>query len=686
MRDRFQSPSVADADLPGRRADDRPGRGEGDAAVDGRRRRLLRAIGAVSAAGLAGCTEEGNDGRTVDPRRPPDADGPPPADRDLPDVDVTYYGVTTVNPVETGFNPTRGDIPWESVGAVGFQTLRDDRGERPQSLLSDVSVSDTEIALTFRETGWSNGEPVLGEDLYVAHKIDRLAADRSFATVAEEGPDAVREAIEELDYDGRTCYLRSPNGYFGRFNRRFLREMAIPARLVRNRFQYREWLDRMEAIDDPWSDAGRVEIEGIRAEIRERSYDDPAAELLTNGAFQLEEVTDRQYIMAPNEHHYNADLINWPRLVFDYVPSESSRKGALMSGSVDGVNALRMTESAFDDLPDEIYPYPVDRFRGRNLVVNHEHEWLGRTEVRQAIAHAIDREALSRSVNGFATEGVEVPCAIHDAVQATWLGDLRGAFDAYEGGDDRVAALLESAGLSREGGSWVTPDGETLSFTLTADINEPTYAQTVAAHLSRAGIDVGVDTVESTTYQQKLRGGTFEAAIGWWGRGNRNPGRALRLFARLLELDRSQWINYGYWDRATKEDLVENTRAEWSSEGGPGLANLTPELVEPFTVDAPPVGDPSGDLREYPAASLSMRLPSLADEDDYREAIRTLAWLVNYDLPILPLTAEFDVAYQNVRDWVTPAADSADWQRYPLHLVNEGAVRANPDGRGGAVD
>lgn len=61
-----------------------------------------------------------------------------------------------------------------------------------------------------------------------------------------------------------------------------------------------------------------------------------------------------------------------------------------------------------------------------------------------------------------------------------------------------------------------------------------------------------------------------------------------------------------------------------------------PADLDMFALEAPPVGEPEGDRRTWHPPTLGLQCVEASTWEEYVAALRKLAWLYNWHLPVLP--------------------------------------------------
>ncbi len=211
---------------------------------------------------------------------------------------------------------------------------------------------------------------------------------------------------------------------------------------------------------------------------------------------------DRELILEPFAEHWSGQR-SVPRLVITVVSDPEARLRALESGEAD--LAYGLPPEVLSRLGDEIEVASVPSKKLHFIQFNHTRPPFAERELREAVALAVDREALLRGGmcgHGRVAAGLFPPYggAAVVAIQSTDV--------------DRARRLLDRAGW-RPGPDGVrTRDGQRLAFTLYSfpQRREMTgLARMIASQLAPLGFEVGVQEVPSIVIQ--AAGGGFSAAM-----------------------------------------------------------------------------------------------------------------------------------------------------------------------------
>lgn len=267
------------------------------------------------------------------------------------------------------------------------------------------------------------------------------------------------------------------------------------------------------------------------------------------GPFKLERWTRQEKVGLVRNDDYWGEKPKLARIVFPTIPEPTARRQALESGEIDAYDVVEP-----GDLPLlERSGFPVVRrpaFNVGMIGLNRGRPPLDRLEVRQAVAHAIDREALVRAKYAPGSE-------VADQLLPPTLWGRAPDVRTYAHNPQRARELLTLAGLSR-------PPIEILYRT---DYKSPILVdpdglvQALKADLEEAHFSVQLKPVTRAEYFEAGTGGRFQLWIdetyGGWG----DPDSFLRGFKNHPEVYglASQDI-VGLIDRAAEEPDQERRK------------------------------------------------------------------------------------------------------------------------------
>lgn len=232
------------------------------------------------------------------------------------------------------------------------------------------------------------------------------------------------------------------------------------------------------------------------------------------GPFRFVEYRRGQFVVAErNPDYWRGDEFPYlDRVVWQFIPDASAAAAALESGQIllSGFNGLSMADLVrlSDDPRFTVGSRGYENnFAHSTVEFNHRNPALADLRVRQAIAHALDRDfAIETIMRGFANRGM-------GPVPSTGGANFTDDVTTYEYDTEKAEALLDEAGLPR--GS----DGVRLRLRLrSAPWGEYTrlWGEYIAQALGEVGIEVTQVPNDAPAFLTGVyRDGDFDLANGW---------------------------------------------------------------------------------------------------------------------------------------------------------------------------
>ncbi len=239
---------------------------------------------------------------------------------------------------------------------------------------------------------------------------------------------------------------------------------------------------------------------------------------LGNGPFKFVEWKTGEYVQVEkNENYWRGD--QYPELdgmIFYFVPDPNTRINGLKAGEYDFAEILpnQVKEVAdLDGYMTEIvntnswvhFDFNVATDRGQTL--------FGDQAVRQALFHAIDRQAIAESLMEGTVE-----------VADTGITPNSPYFNAdvtkYDYDPELAAQMLSDAGWTDSDGDGILDkDGEPFSFTIINRNSRPervAIAQVIQANYKDIGVDVQFENLENAAWIEKWLSKDWEATVSGW--------------------------------------------------------------------------------------------------------------------------------------------------------------------------
>jgi peptide/nickel transport system substrate-binding protein len=218
------------------------------------------------------------------------------------------------------------------------------------------------------------------------------------------------------------------------------------------------------------------------------------------GPFTLGELTSQHVLLHKNPHYRTPPAVDHVDIKF--VRDAAARILMLVGGSADLVqNAVR------PDLVDEVIKRPRVKVESAPsvllsyMLINNEDHVLKDKRVRQAIALALDRDAIIAAKFG----GRAVP-ATGLLPPSHWA--YNGDVPRYEHDVARANQLLDEAGLKRDSSGIRLY----LTYKTSADAFRVTVARLIAQQLATVGISVEIRSFEFATMFADIKKGNYQLA------------------------------------------------------------------------------------------------------------------------------------------------------------------------------
>ena len=239
---------------------------------------------------------------------------------------------------------------------------------------------------------------------------------------------------------------------------------------------------------------------------------------LGTGPYKVKEWKTGEYILLERAEGYwrGAEYPKIKQLLFRFLTNTTTRINLLKSGEVHMVALV-----AWDKVREleSIAGLRMNRVVGNgyeHVTLNQKHFTpFADVNVRRALAHAVDRDLLVRTILDGKVEVVNGP-----------IQPLSAAYEprvpTYDFNPDRARALLTEAGWVPGADSIRRKDGKRLAFTL---ITQSGFAirENVSQALQQAFRDVGADMtvklLDGTTISSVWFSGDFDAMLHWWQMG-----------------------------------------------------------------------------------------------------------------------------------------------------------------------
>ena len=203
------------------------------------------------------------------------------------------------------------------------------------------------------------------------------------------------------------------------------------------------------------------------------------------------------------------------RIVWSFVPDQNTRLNALKAGQYH-YGQITPTQVAEMEAVDgyEVVLVSSNSFMHFDLSLNSENAaaLFGDREVRRALFHAVDRQAIADQLFRGTVRVADSP-----------LNTTSPYFSAPEPASthdpDEARRLLDAAGWVPGPDGIRTRDGRRFSFEMlnrAGSQDRIQVAQVIQAQLREVGVEVAFETLESAAWTQQWRSGNWEALVSAW--------------------------------------------------------------------------------------------------------------------------------------------------------------------------
>ena len=267
------------------------------------------------------------------------------------------------------------------------------------------------------------------------------------------------------------------------------------------------------------------------------------------GPFKFVEWKRNDSITIEKNEDYRIDgLPKLDKVIFRSIPDNSARLNALNTGEIDLADGVNPSDGASIEGNSELQLYERPSMNVGYLGLTSTRPPFDKKEVRQAINHAIDKQAI---VDAFFEGRATVAKNPMPPVISGYNDDIAG----YDYNPEKAKELLAAAGL---------PDGFEMDL-WAMPVPRPympdgaKVAEAIQANLADVGIKANIVTYEWATYLEKAKNGEADAfLLGWTG----DNGDADNFLYVLLDEDNIGSNNYSYYKNDVVHDLFIQAQTE----------------------------------------------------------------------------------------------------------------------------
>jgi peptide/nickel transport system substrate-binding protein len=362
--------------------------------------------------------------------------------------------------------------------------------------------------VTLREGAkWSDGSEFTSKDVVATFNILRLQEQLAWNYLA---------SVEPEDEYSLTFTMKDPSTVVERL---VLRER------IRANSVYGEWSKKAQELFESGVDPESKEYRDLVTKVEEFRPE----QMVVSGPYNIDKksITESELTMDKVDTAWNADSTKFDKLII-YNGEVPAVTPIVLSKDIDyATHGFPLaTEKSFKEQGIRILRPPT--YSGPALYFNYAKiKAVADPRVRQAIAHAIDMYENATVSLADSAKRSEYMTGVSDVIIKDWVSDQDLAdMDPYEYDPDKATSMLENLGFEKDGGVWVSPEGERMEYELGAPAEFADWsaaAKNLADQLTKFGIKTTVRTVTFTQWEPRMQDGQFEMGIQAWGQGQPHP-------------------------------------------------------------------------------------------------------------------------------------------------------------------
>lgn len=402
-------------------------------------------------------------------------------------------------------------------------------GEPEEAMAESYEVSEDGKTYTFKireDAKWTNGDPVTAEDFEYAWKwvLNPENADTDYAyqlyvikgaqDAKENGASLDDVGIKVVDEKTLEVELEQPTEYFLELTA-FVTYYPVNKNVVS---ENPEW-----ALDV--SDA-----------------------YVSNGPFKLVEwAHNDKIVLEKNENYWDADSVKLEQITMHMIGDESTALQMYESGELDWIGSPvdSIPLAAMQSLKDAGDLIITDQAALYYYTVNNDDEIVGNANIRKALAHAINRQAIIDNI----TQGEQKP-AMALVPPSMFPENEQGYFPD---GDVEKAKEYLQAGLDELG----LDELPTLSLSFNTSEAHAAIAQAVQDMWKQnLGIEIELNNEEWNVYLNSLGEGNYQIGRIGWASDFNDAINFLEIFETV------GGNNYTNWENEDYKKLIADSRAE----------------------------------------------------------------------------------------------------------------------------
>ena len=378
-------------------------------------------------------------------------------------------------------------------------------GASPQVMGAGIDPTADTLQVSLREgVMWSDGNPVTSTDVVDTFDLLRLMGNSVWNYL---------DSVVAVDEYTVNFHMKLPATVVERY---VIRQSTMPSAV------YADWTEQARELFR----AGMTNEDSEWKQLVDRFNAFRPENVIASGPYTIDvgSITSAQFDLPRNESSYWADQAAFDKIV-NFNGETDTISAVVLSGDIDYATQGFPPATEQSMIEQGIRVLRPPRYSGASILFNfNQHPELRDPLVRQAIAHAIDRDQAGFVSFGESGKGVEYMIGMSEHFVSSWLDeDVASNLNLYEFDQEKAAELLESVGWTKVDEAWMKPDGTPAEYEILFAVEfYLAIGQNLAEQLTGFGIRTTGMPITSTQIASDIMDGRFDMAVRDWGNST-NP-------------------------------------------------------------------------------------------------------------------------------------------------------------------
>ena len=493
-----------------------------------------------------------------DADKPKDPEKPATGDTDT--TTAVFAGGWPYETVPTGhfnmFIANAIDLKYfREIHQLPLATYRAETEEYVPMLAESWELSDDKQSFNLKlkdDVEWRSGEKFTSKDVVATFLTYRLVGDSVWNYI--NSVEAVSDTEVKFDIKEGTTMLY----------RYILRKPMV------DHETYGEYSDKLAALLEDGKDNTSSEWESL---VNEFTNFRPEMVNAT-GPYYLDpaNVSQSNVELPKNDKSFLADTVNFEKVlvyngdVADLTPLVLNKEVDYLTHQFPSASMESFKAAGYSTIQ-------LEGSDGIGMYINEDVKPLDKKEVRQALAHIIDRDRVAEFALPGVTRGTKYLSGLGDQMTDDWVDASK--LVEYDVNADKATELLNSAGLTKKDDAWYLEDGKKFTLSLQAPSSwsdAATAANEISQQLTAFGIKTTFDGIDPNSRQANIDDGKYDLALSFFGTGKPHAAFAFETALILSNANVTKGLSYPMEQeteiagKVDLEKLITEATEGWDSE------------------------------------------------------------------------------------------------------------------------